>query len=301
MSILRGPRGAASGYRFGLICLISATFFTSLAGVILRHVEAAGAWEVLFYRSLAFVAVMLLFLLGRYGRGTWAAFRAVGWPGVVVAVSLCPAFALFILALLETTVANVVFILSLSPFFAALMAWLALREPVAAGTLTAMLFSLVGAGFMFGDGLVAGTLLGNLYALGSVLAYSLALVAMRKGRAVDMIPAVCLAGVLTAAVSALAASSLAISAHDLGLSVLLGVVQLAFQYILVTTGTRYVPAAEVALIGRLSLVMAPLWVWLAVDEVPSGLTLIGGAIILAAVLGHGLLAAGQATRQRFGA
>lgn len=287
--------GEARGYRFGLLCLFSATFFTSLAGVILRRMEAADGWQVLFYRSLAFVVVLLLFLVLRHGRGAARAFRAVGRPGLVTALSLSPAFILFILALLETTVANVVFILSLSPFFAALFARIVLGEPVGRSTLAAMTLSLAGVGFMVGDGLVAGTLLGDCLALGACLSYSVALVAMRKGRAVDMVPAVCLAGMVSVAVSALAAlavssGGLAIGPHDLALSVVLGVVQLAFQYILVTTGTRYVPVAEVALIGRLVLVLAPLWVWLAVDEVPGRLSLIGGAIILVAVMSHGLMA-----------
>ena len=294
--------GEAKAYRFGLLCLFSATLFTSLAGVILRHVQAADGWQVLFYRSLAFVAVLLLFLVWRHRGATLRAFRVVGRPGLVTALALSPAFILFILALLETTVANVVFILSLSPFFAALFAWLALGEAVGRSTLAAMALSLIGVGFMFGDGLVAGTLLGNWFALGACLSYSLALVAMRKGRAVDMLPAVCLAGVLTVGVSGLVAGAispgrLAIGSSDLSLALVLGVVQLGFQYILVTTGTRHVPVAEVALIGRLSLVLAPLWVWLVVDEVPSGLSLIGGAVILVAVMGHGLLAAGQPRRQ----
>ena len=296
---LGGQEAQESGhYRFGLLCLFSATLFTSLAGVILRHVEAADGWQVLFYRSAAFVAVLLLFLVWRHRGATLRAFRAVGRPGLVTALALAPAFILFILALIETTVANVVFILSLSPFFGALFAWLALGEPVGRATLAAMALSLVGVGFMFGDGLVAGTVLGNWYALGACLSYSLALVAMRKGRAVDMLPAVCLAGVLTVGISGLLAAGLslgglAVTPRDLALALVLGVVQLGFQYILVTTGTRHVPVAEVALIGRLSLVLAPLWVWLAVGEVPSGLTMIGGAIVLAAVLGHGLSALAQ--------
>ncbi len=287
--------GEGRDYRVGLLCLFSATLFTSTAGVILRFVEAADGWQVLFYRSLTFVAVLLLFLVWRHGGGTARAFRAVGRPGLVTAFALSPAFIFFIFALLETTVANVVFILSLSPFFAALFARLALGEAVSRGTLTAMALSLVGVGFMFGDGLKAGTLLGNWYALISCITYSLALVAMRRGRSVDMLPAVCLAGVLTVGVSAAMVGGFSdgqfrLGPRDLALALLLGVVQLGFQYILVTAGTRSVPAAEVALIGRLSLVLAPLWVWLAVGEVPSDLTLIGGVIVLAAVMGHGLVA-----------
>jgi drug/metabolite transporter (DMT)-like permease len=83
---------------------------------------------------------------------------------------------------------------------------------------------------------------------------------------------------------------LAVSGRDLGLAATLGVVQLGFQYILLTTAIRHVPAAEVALIGRASLVLAPIWVWLGVGEVPSALTLAGGTVIFLAITSHGVVA-----------
>ncbi len=282
--------GALSGYRFGLLCLFMATFSTSLAGVLLRHVEAADGWTILFYRSLAFVVALGLFIFWRHGRHGIAAFRDIGRAGLGVAAFLGAAFMLFIFALLKTTVANAVFTISLSPFFAALFAWLALREAVHPATLGTMAVALVGVGFMFGDGLAAGTWTGNLIAFVCCLSYSAGLVCMRGGRSRDMLPAVCLAGVVATLVSGFMAPTLTIGARDLALAVALGVVQLAFQYILVTHGTRHVPAAEVALVGRLSLILAPLWVWLTVGEVPGDLALIGGAIVLAAVGAHGALA-----------
>jgi drug/metabolite transporter (DMT)-like permease len=114
-----------------------------------------------------------------------------------------------------------------------------------------------------------------------------------------MIPAVCLAGLLAALVAAVIAlwapmggapADLAVSGRDLGLAATLGVVQLGFQYILLTTAIRHVPAAEVALIGRASLVLAPIWVWLGVGEVPSALTLAGGTVIFLAITSHGVVA-----------
>jgi drug/metabolite transporter (DMT)-like permease len=284
----------AGGYRFGVACLFSASLFTSLGGVLVRLVEEAGGWQVLFYRSLALVAAMGLFVAVRHRGRVARAYRDVGRPGLAVTLFLGSAFMLFIFALMQTTVANVVFTVSLSPFVAALFAWLALREPVSRATLAVMAVCLGGIGFMFGDGLVAGTLGGNLLALACCLCYSAALVAMRKGRAVDMMPAVVLAGLFAAGVSAVMTPTFAIGAHDLAVALTLGVVQLGFQYMLLTTGTRYVRAAEVALIGRTALVMAPLWVWIAVDEVPSSLTLIGGAVVLIAVSGHGALAFARA-------
>ncbi len=287
----------AAGYRLGLSYMFVATLFTSIAGIVLRLVEAADGWQVLFYRSSALVVTLVPFIAWRYGARAGRAFWAIGRTGLVAALSLAAAFSLFIFALFETTVANVVFTVGLAPFFAALFAWVALREALAPSTWVAILVSLAGIGLMFGDGLVAGTLMGNALALGCSLSYSAALVAMRKGREVDMIPAVCLAGALAAAVAAVAApAGLAVSGRDLGLAATLGVVQLGFQYILVTTAIRHVPAAEVALIGRASLVLAPIWVWLGVGEVPSGLTLAGGAVVFLAITSHGLLALSRSRR-----
>ncbi len=287
----------AAGYRLGLSYMFVAMLFTRIAGIVLRLVEEADGWQVLFYRSGTLVLTLVPFIAWRYGARAGRAFRAIGRTGLVAAACLAAAFSLFIFALLETTVANVVFTVGLSPFFAALFAWIALREALAPSTWIAILVSLAGMGLMFGDGLMAGTLMGNALALGACLCYSAALVAMRKGREVDMIPAVCLAGVLAAAVAALAApAGLAVSGRDLGLAATLGVVQLGFQYILVTAAIRHVPAAEVALIGRASLVLAPIWVWLGVGEVPSTLTLAGGAIVFAAITGHGVLAIRRSRR-----
>jgi drug/metabolite transporter (DMT)-like permease len=281
----------AAGYRLGLSYMFVAMLFTSIAGIVLRLVEEADGWQVLFYRSGTLVLTLVPFIAWRYGARAGRAFRAIGRTGLVAAACLAAAFSLFIFALMETTVANVVFTVGLSPFFAALFAWIALREALAPSTWIAILVSLAGMGLMFGDGLMAGTLMGNALALGACLCYSAALVAMRKGREVDMIPAVCLAGVLAAAVAALAApAGLAVSGRDLGLAATLGVVQLGFQYILVTAAIRHVPAAEVALIGRASLVLAPIWVWLGVGEVPSTLTLAGGAVVFLAITSHGVLA-----------
>jgi len=284
----------AAAYRRGLSLMFIATLFTSIAGIVLRLVEDADGWQVLFYRSAALVLTLLPFIAWRYGAGAGAAFRAVGRSGLVVAVCLAGAFSLFIFALLETTVANVVFTVGLSPFFAALFAWAVLREALAPSTLAAIVVSFAGIGLMVGDGLVSGTILGNALALGACLCYSAALVAMRKGQSVDMIPAVCLAGLLAAVVAAIMAlgapSGLAVSGRDLGLAATLGVVQLGFQYILLTFAIRHVPAAEVALIGRASVVLAPIWVWLGVGEMPSALTLAGGAVIFLAITSHGVLA-----------
>ena len=278
--------GVTERYRFGLVCVFAATLFTSLGGILLRWVESASGWQILFYRSASFVLVLLGFLALRHRGNLAVAFVAVGRPGLVVALCLGISFATYLLAMLETTVANVVFILSTAPFFAAALAWILLREPVRPAFWLSLAATLVGLAFMLGGGAVTGSLAGSLLALVSCVGFCGALVAMRERRTVDMLPAACLAGVVTMLISATQVESFVLLRHDLVIAIVFGVVQLGFQFILMTEGSRYVPAAELALISRLSVVLAPLWVWIGVDEVPNRLTLIGGAIVLTSVVAY---------------
>lgn len=273
-------------HRFGLSCVLAAGLFTSLAGILVRSIESADGWQILFYRCLACCLILLVFIGITHRRATLSAFVAIGRPGLLAAVSLAVAFCCFILALLETTVANVVFILSASPFFAAVFGWLVLREPVRRALWIAMLAAAAGIGLMMGDGLVAGTLTGNLLAMVSCICYALAVVMFRQRRHVDMLPAPCLAGFLAALVSAFFVERFWIGLHDFALATVLGIVTLGFQYILVTIGARHVRAAEVAFLTRIQVVLAPLWVWLGVGELPSALTLLGGGILLSSLIGH---------------
>ena len=126
-------KGAAAGdrrYLLGLAGVLLAALAASSAGILLRQIETADGWQILFYRSLAFVAVLLVYICAQRRRDTLRAFLAIGWPGVVVALALGGAFIAFIFSMLLTTVAQAVFILSASPFFAALLGLLFLRERV---------------------------------------------------------------------------------------------------------------------------------------------------------------------------
>lgn len=286
---LAGPgAGRDRRYLIGLAGVLLAALAASSAGILLRQIEAADGWQILFYRSLAFVAVLLAYIVAQRRRDTLRAFLAIGWPGLVVALALGGAFIAFIFAMLLTTVAQAVFILSAAPFFAALLGLAVLRERVAALTWVSMAAALAGIGVMMGQGLVGGALLGSLVALAACLGYAAAIVALRAGRRVDMMPATCLAGVFAGGVCFFLAGDLAIGGRDLTFALLLGSAQIGLQYLLITLSARHVPAAQIALVMLVEVVLAPLWVWLGVGEAPSSATLLGGAIVLAAVLAQTL-------------
>jgi drug/metabolite transporter (DMT)-like permease len=141
---------------------------------------------------------------------------------------------------------------------------------------------------MVGGGIGSGALLGNLMALFAVAGFAGFAVALRRGRHTDMLTLACLAGVFTAVVAALMADSFAMTAYDIGLCVVMGVVQMSAGMVLFTSGSRHVPAAELALLLLTEVVLAPIWVWLWIGEVPRLWTLVGGAVIFAAIIGHAI-------------
>ncbi len=181
------------------------------------------------------------------------------------------------------------FILATAPLLTAMLGRILLGERPRAITWVAMTLALCGIAVMVADGLGSGRLAGNLAALGTVVCFSGMVIAIRRAGTLDMVPAICLGGPVAALISVFMAGGLVISGHDLGLALLLGSAQVGAGFLLITLGTRYVPAGEVALLAQSEIVLAPIWVWIFINEVPSTATLIGGALVLTAVFGSAIV------------
>ena len=268
----------------GVALVLTAGVLLSLAGITLRHIESASGWQILFYRSMTFFVVVTLYLAIRYRTRFVHAFVATGRPGLVVAFSLGLGSACYVFALLLTTVANALFIISAAPFITAVLGWIVLRERVRPMTWIAMTIALAGITLMFVNGIQSGRLLGNIVALGPPVSFAIMLVMLRLAGDRDMIPAICLAGLVGAALGFAMSDTLVLSRHDLALCLFLGVAQYTGGFVLITLGARFLPAAEVALLSLAETVLAPIWVWVGVGEVPALLTLAGGAVVLSAVV-----------------
>lgn len=286
-NVLAGAQGD-SAYARGVALVMLAGVFLSLGGILIRNIESADAWQILFVRSLAAAATFFCVLLWRYRTRVFDPFRQAGWKAVVGGLCLAAGFTSFVFAMLGTTIANAVFILSASPFATALLAWLVLRERVGRATWAAMIGALIGIGVMVAGGIAAGTLFGNLMALAAMIGFAGFAVTLRAGRNGDMLPAACLAGVFAALIGAAMAPGFSISAHDVAICGAMGVFQIGAGMVVFTRGSRSVPAAELALLSLTEVVLAPLWVWIGVGEVPGTTTLLGGAIVLAAIAGRAL-------------
>ncbi len=284
---MRGDRRQTrdARYTLGAAMVLLAGVAFSTGGVIVRQVEFADGWQILFYRSLTVILSVFVIVAVRYRGAVVAPFRAIGRGGLVYALGLGIGFACFVQAITLTAVANVAVIGSTTPLFAVLAGRLLLGERVVPAMWIAIAVSLAGIGVMLGDAFEGGGLLGNVVALGVPMSTVVVVTVVRRAPSVDLLPATILAGVVGVAIGAVAAGSLDVPAPDIGFSALMGFVQIAIGLTLITFGARFVPAADVGLFALTETVLAPLWVWAFVDEVPTTLTLVGGGIVLAAVLG----------------
>jgi drug/metabolite transporter (DMT)-like permease len=279
-------------YARGVALVLLAGVFWSIAGLVVRLIDDANEWQILFYRSVTLIAVLAAYIALRNRGAVLPAFRAAGRKAALAGFFLSIAFTCWIFAMTHTTIANALFVLSAAPFIAALLARVVLGEGVRRITLICMAVSMLGIGVMVTEGAMLGTLSGNLFALGAAAGFAAFSVSLRVGRAVDMTPAVCWAGLwaglMAAAMIGLSARGFAISAHDFALCALLGCVQVGFGLILYTIGSRHVPAAELTLLSLTEVVLGPILVWLGVGEVPGVYTMVGGAIVLGAITAQAL-------------
>jgi drug/metabolite transporter, DME family len=275
-------------YGTGMVMVLSAGLLWSFQALMIRQIEEAGPWAILAWRSLAMVPVLLAFLAWRSGGSPFPAIRRAGPAGVLGGVGLVAAMGGAILAFQTTTIANAAFLLAASPFLAASLGWLILREAVAPRTWGAIALALVGIFIMVRDGLAGGALVGNLAALVSALGFASFSVALRWRRVEDSLPASILGASFAVVAGAVATlhvgQPLAIPAADLMWCVIMGVVTMSGGMILYTLGSRVVPSAELTLLSNTEVLLAPFWVWLIMGETASTATFIGGAVVLVAIL-----------------
>ena len=276
-------------YRRGILQLVASGFFLSTAGIALRLVEQADGWQILFYRSFALSVTILLILVFQKRSRFFDEFRGLGWNDCLLAVFLGTGFVAYVFALLYNTVANALFIFSCAPFLAGFLGWILLGERVATRTWLAIGVAMSGLAVMVGSELAVSRYLGTLLALWIPIAYAASIIAVRRSKRDNMLVALCLAGLVAGGLSAFFVTDYALTPRDLIISLYLGVFQVGVGFTLVVLGSRYVPAAQVGLLALVEPVLAPIWAWMGVGEVPGLATIVGGTIIFLAIGTDGIL------------
>ena len=183
-----------------------------------------------------------------------------------------------------TTVANVVFIISTQTMFLAITGYIFLKEKISLISFISIVLAMSGITIMIGDSILSGSLLGNIIALAIPINFSILVIIIRKNKNLDMVPAIFYSGIFSLIYGLILSESYTFSYHDIKMGFLLGVPQLAFGFICITIGSRTTASTTVGLLMLTETLFAPVWVWLFLNEIPPISVLIGGAIIISAII-----------------
>ncbi len=268
----------------GYILLLFGGFCLSWGGFIIRSFEEASIWQILFLRSFFFLLALIAFLFVTYKKNTFNIIKESGLPGLLGGFVLSFSFVAFVVAMSNTTVANVVFIISTQTMFLAIFGYFYLKEKVSLIGLISILLAMSGIIIMVGDSISGGSLFGNIVALAIPINFAILVMIIRKNTKVDMVPAIFYSGIFSLIYGFFLAESFEFTKHDLWMGFLLGVPQLAVSFICITIGSRTVESATVGILMLMETLCAPLWVWLFLNEIPPISVFIGGAVIISAII-----------------
>jgi drug/metabolite transporter (DMT)-like permease len=274
----------------------SAGTIWSFGALIVRYMEAAQSyqWQYLFFRGLTIAIVILIYLMAREGLAFISHFKRIGLAGLLGAVGLVTAMSGYILSITLTTVANTLFMLAATPFIAAFLGIVLLKEKVRYSTWVAMVIALSGILVMVLEGLGAGSFLGNLFALMAASGFAVFSVSLRWRKQTPQFATIALAGALcmlfTLLILFFRNETLAMPLRNVYLSMLHGLV-VGSGLILFSLSAKFLPAAELTLLLMVEAVGGILWVYLpifGIHEIPSVTTVVGGIIVLAAIVFDGV-------------
>jgi drug/metabolite transporter (DMT)-like permease len=283
--IAAGMRGAALR---GAIYVLAAGLCWSFTGIFLRLAPHFDPWQFLAWRSFGTAcAISIIARFGRQGRLVSWLF-ALGRVGAIVTLAFAVASIMFIISMKTTTVANALFLSSCAPLLAAILGYLALGEKLTLWQTASIALGLAGLLLIVSGGLAAGSLIGNVCALATALGFAGASVAMRRGRVRDFSPAIFGYGIIACAFSALVCLgegvSLVSPLPDVVAALAGGLLPMGLGFACFLRGAPRVPAAAQTVLAQTETIFGPVWVWLVFGEAPGLPTLIGGAVILAAVV-----------------
>ncbi len=281
-------------HRQALVLMIIAATLWSTAGVLTRQLDAARGFEVTFWRSIFAALYVAATLLWQHKSQALPRLLAQDRFGMISGAMWAVMFCCFMIALTMTSVANTLIVMSVSPLLTAVFTWAFLRQHIAARTWLAIAVALVGMVWMFVDGFSqvdARGLTGMIIGMGVPVAASVNVIVLKKaGHAIDLIPAVLIGGVLSALLMLPFALPFQASGHDIFILALLGFFQLGFPCMLMVRAARSLSAPELSLLALLEVLLGPIWAWLGAGEVPASATIMGGAVVLMALVFNELTA-----------
>ena len=256
----------------------------SFGGLIVKSFEGATLWQILFWRSIFFSIAVVIFLLITHKRNIFNSFYKSGFPGLIGGLILSLGYCGYVFAMYNTTVANTNFIIQTQTIFLAVFGYIFLKEKISKLTLASIILAFTGIILMVGNSLSPGQMSGNMVAFIMPISFATLVLIVRKFPDTDMVPMQFIAGIGATIIGYLFSSKISISSHDIFLGFLAGFFQVGLGFILITIGARRTLSALVGIIMLTEAVLGPLWAWMFVNENPPPVVLIGGAIVISAVL-----------------
>ena len=256
----------------------------SFGGLIVKSFEGANLWQILFWRSVFFSIVVLFFLILNYKKNFFNSIYKIGLPGFFGGMVLSCGYVGYVFAMYNTTVANANFIIQTQTIFLAIFGYIFLKEKISKLTLASILLAFSGIFLMLGSSLTTGQMVGNIAAFVMPISFAVLILTVRKYPSVDMIPLQLIAGIGAVIIGYLFSSKIIISSHDIFLGFVAGFFQVGLGFIFITIGAKTTPSALVGIIMLTEAVLGPLWAWLFINETPPLVVLVGGTIVLSAVL-----------------
>ena len=256
----------------------------SFGGLIVKSFEGANLWQILFWRSIFFSIVVLVFLTISHKKNFFRSIYKVCLPGFLGGIVLSFGYAGYVFAMYNTTVANANFIIQTQTIFLAIFGYIFLKEKISKLTLASIFLAFFGIFLMLGSSLTPGQMIGNIAAFVMPISFAVLILTVRKYPSVDMIPLQLIAGIGAIIIGYLFSTTIIISSHDIFLGFIAGFFQVGLGFIFITIGAKTTPSALVGIIMLTEAVLGPLWAWLFISETPPLVVLVGGTIVLSAVL-----------------
>jgi DME family drug/metabolite transporter len=266
-----------------ILCLMGA-FFLSWGGLLVREWEGSDIWQILFWRAFFFTITLIVFLYFTYKNKVISTIKKSGFPGLLGGITTSIGFIAYIISMTETTVANVLFIISTQTIWLAIFGYLFLKEKISLKTFFSIILAMTGIAVMIGGSLDTGSLFGNLVALFIPINFAFLILLIRKFSKLDLVPALFYGGLIIMIVAFFMSDTILISKHNLLVGFLLGTFQHACGFICIVIGARSTPAAVVGLLMLFETLLGPLWVYIFLNEIPPMSVFIGGSIIVIAVI-----------------
>ncbi len=264
---------------------------------VLIRLADADSWTVLFYRGLLMSIGVMMLLLITYRSKTIVEFKKIGRGGLWIGWLHGIMTGTFVFAIMHTSIANTLVIISTGPIWIAIIAWLTLREKASPITWLAMIIVFIGIYIVMSANFGGQNIVGDIFALITAILMGFTFTLVRKYKAVNMVPTMAVGGIIAAIIACIFAPTLVLKPEAIIYVIAMGII-LSISFSLITIAPRYMPAAEVGMIMPLETVLGTLIAWKVINEVPTNNAIIGGIIVVATLFFHAWYSANLANKEQ---